>query len=420
MIQRMTTRARTLLLAGVLLLALSGCMKVDADLKVNKNETVSGSMLMAVDKEVAEQFGQSPDAFREQIEKSIKEGAHEGVECKSYDDGTYIGSQCTLDDVKFSDMGGSDSGLKFEKDGDRFVVSGGTGSLPGGTGALSGADKAQIKFKITMPGKILEHDDGAQVDGRSATYTDPLKMGNIRLVSKADSGFPVWLIVLLVLLLLGGGGAVAFFVLKGRRGGGQGAPQWGGQQFPAAGQWGPQPGQPGTGQPVPGQQPGPWGPQQGQPGQQPWGGQPGQQFPGQQGPQASQGQQPWGQPGPQQQGYPGQQPGQGAPRYPGQPGPYRGPQGQPGPGQQPPQQWGGQPGGGRAPQAQPPYGGPQQPQDRPSQPGQPQQPPQGQGQGPRQGRPPQAPPPQGEPPQGQPPQGQPPQQGPGPDQSGDA
>ncbi len=359
----MTTRARSLLLVGVLLLALTGCMKVDADLKVNRNETVSGTMLMAIDKKIATEYGQSPDQFREQIEKSIKDGAHEGVECKSYDDGTYIGSQCTLKEVKFSDMGGSDSGLTFEKDGDEFIVSGGTG----GAGIqISAAEeytknKPQVDFKITMPGKITDHDDAAKVDGRTATYTDASKMTSIRLVSKADRGFPVWLIVLLVLLLLGGGGAVAFFVLKGRKGGGLGVPQWGGQQFPAAGQGGPQQGQPGMGQPGMGQ-PGPWGPQ-------PWGGQPGQQFPGQQGPQGQpgpqapqgqqpqgrqpQGRQPWGQPGPQQ-GYPGQlQPGQGAPQYPGQPGPYRGPQGQPGPGQQPPQQWGGQP-----PQAQQPYGGP--------------------------------------------------------------
>jgi hypothetical protein len=342
----MRNRARSVLLVAALLLALTGCIKVDADLKVSKDETVSGRMLLAVDKTVAQQLGSSPDKFRQQIEDSIKKNAPTGVSCKAYDEGNYIGTDCTLDKVPFEQMSGSDEGdLQFQKQGDRFVVTGGTDNatqLPN----QASLPKPDVKFKITMPGKILEHDPGAQVDGNTATYTDPTKMVNIRLVSDSSgASFPLWAIVLLAAVAVLIVGAIVFLVLRRRK----------------AGTQQPYPGQPYPGQPYPGQYPG----QQPYPGQQQGGqwGQPGQQGPQQggqwgqpqQGPQGGQ----WGQPGPQQGGQWGPQgPQQGG--YPGQQGPQQGPQeggqwGQPqqGPPQGPPQQWGG-----------PQQGGPDDPDER--------------------------------------------------------
>jgi LppM domain len=302
MIRDMRIRARSVLLVAALIAVLTGCVKVDADLKVDKDETVSGSMLMAVDKNMVEQLGTTPDKVREEIEKSIKQDAPEGVSCKAYDEGNYVGADCTLDNVPFSEMNGSGGNdLKFQKDGERFVVSGraNAGNTPEPPDRAS-LPRPEVKFKITMPGKILEHDPGAKVDGDAATYSDPTKMDKIRLVSDSGGGFPLWAIIVIAALVLAAIGAVVF-LMRGRRSGA-------GQQFPD--QY--------PGQQYPGQQ---------YPGQQQWGGQPGpqQQYPGQQGGQ------PWGQPGPQQ-GQPPQQWGQ--------PGPQ---QGRPGPQQGEPPQWG-QPG----------------------------------------------------------------------------
>ncbi len=335
-----------MLLVAAVLLALTGCIKVDADLKVSKDETVSGRMLLAVDKTVALQLGSSPDKIRQQIEDSIKKDAPSGVSCKAYDEGNYVGTDCTLDKVPFDQMSGSDEGdLQFQKQGERFVVTGGPGNatqLPN----QASLPKPDVKFKITMPGKILEHDAGAQVDGNAATYTDPTKMTNIRLVSDSSgASVPLWVIILLAVLAVLIVGAIVFFVLRGRKAASQ-------QQYP---------GQPYPGQPYPGQYPG----QQPYPGQQ-QGGQWGQ--PQQGPPQGGQ----WGQPGQQgpQQGGQWGQPQQGPPQggYPGQPGPQQG--GQRGQPQQGPQQ-GGYPGQ----QGPPPggYPGQQRPQGPPQQWGNPQQ-----------------------------------------------
>jgi hypothetical protein len=343
MIGDMKNRARAALVLLACLFALTSCVKVDGDLKVNSNETVSGSMKIGVDKQLMESSGTSLDKARQQVESGIKDTTTDGVSCKAFEDEKYVGSDCKFDQVPFSKMGSSTGdGVGFRKEGDKVVVTVKAlnlgNSLPAGT-------PPSVNFKITMPGKITAHDDGASVSGRTATYDSLDKLGNVSLTSEASSGFPLWAIILIVVLLLAAAGAVVFFVLRGRKARGQ-------QQYPP-GQWGPQyagqPGQQGMqygqpvqyaqpgqpmqyGQPAPGQYPGqppqgPQGPQQGQPGQ--WG-QPGPQQRPPQGP-------PQGPP-PQQGGW-GQSPQQGWNQPPGQGGQQGGwgqpPQGNGGQGPEP-------------------------------------------------------------------------------------
>ncbi|WBQ02475.1 LppM family (lipo)protein [Kribbella sp. CA-293567] len=348
----MKNRVRTALVIVACLVGLTGCVKLDADLKVNSNETVSGSMQIGVDKQLVASSGQSLDAIRQQVEKGIKTTATDGVSCKAFEDDKYVGSDCSFENVAFKDMGSSTGqGVGFRKEGDKFFVTVKQSNLGNGTGGSTPV----VNFKITMPGKIIEHDSGAKVNGRTATYDSLDKLGNVSLTSEAGSAFPAWALILIIVLLLLVAGGVVFFVLRSRKAKTQQYGQYG--QYPGQpqqGQWGPQYG---AQQGAPGQ----YGPPQGQPGQY------GQGQPGA-----------YPQPGePQQYG----QPGQG--QYPGQPQPPQ--QGQPG-------QWGPQ---------QPPQGPPQQGQG-------------GWGQ-PPQGPPAQGQAPQGQSPQGQPPQqggwGQPPQQG---------
>lgn len=356
MIGGMKNRVRAVLVVLACLVALTGCVKLDADLKVHSNETVSGSMTIGVDKQLLQASGQSLDRIRERIESGIKQSATDGVTCKPFDDDRYIGSNCDFDNVPFEKMGRSTGdGVGFRKEGDRIIVTVKAADL----GQVPSGSNPSVNFKITMPGKIIEHDDGAKVDGRTATYDSLDKVGRISLTSEAGSSFPVWAIVLIVVLLLLAAGAVVFFVLRGRKSNAQqGYGQYG--QYPGQpqqGQWGPQQyggQQGGYGQPGYGQQgqsgyaqsgPGAYGGQPGQHGQ--YGGRPGQ-YPAQPG-QGQPGQYP-GQP---QQGGPGQgQPGQWGP-------PPGGPpqQGQGGWGQQPAQQPG-QQGRGQQQPGQPPHGQP--------------------------------------------------------------
>jgi LppM domain len=353
MIGDMKNRVRAALVVLACLFALTGCVKLDADLKVNSDETVSGTLQIGVDKQLVQSSGQSLDTIRQQIDRQIKQTATEGVTCSAFDDDKYIGSKCDFDGVPFSEMGSSTGdGVSFRKEGDTFHVSVKGANLGS---QLPQGSQPSINFKVTMPGKITEHDAGAQVRGRTATYDSLEKLSNVNLTSGAGSSIPAWLIILIVLVVLLAIAAVVFLVLRGRKK----QPQ---QQYPAQygqypgqpqGQWGQQHGAPhGPGGPY-GQQPGPYGQQPRQYGQSgpqgPGYGQPPvqPQYPGG-GPYS-------GQPGaPQYPGQPQQGPGQGGPQYPGQPQPSQPQQGRPQQG--PPQQ--GPPQQGQSGQR----GGPQQPQ----------------------------------------------------------
>ena len=348
MIENMINRVRAALVAVACLVALTGCVELNADLKVGSNETVSGTMKLGVDKQLLESSGQSLDKVRERIDDAIKETTTEGVSCKPFDEDKYVGWTCTFESVPFDKMGSSSGdGVVFRKDGDKITVSvkdSNLGQAPSGT-------QPEVNFKITMPGKILEHDDGAAIDGRTATYDSLDKLRNVSLTSEAGSSFPVWAIILIIVLVLLVAGGVVFFLMRGRRA----KAQQGYGQYSQPGQY---PGQPGQYSGAPGQYPGQQGQYPGQPGygQQPG---PGGQYPGQPGQYGGQPGPYGGQPG-QYQGQPPQggqypYPGQpGQPQYPGQPQP---PQGRPGPGQSQ-----GQPGQWGTPGQPPQQGGPSAPQ----------------------------------------------------------
>src|SRR6266516_6555653 len=96
MIDGMINRVRAALLVVACLVALTGCVQLDADLKVGSNETVSGNMKIGVDKQLLESSGQSLDTIRTRIDDAIKQTTTEGVTCKPYDNDKYVGSTCTF------------------------------------------------------------------------------------------------------------------------------------------------------------------------------------------------------------------------------------------------------------------------------------------------------------------------------------
>jgi hypothetical protein len=308
----MKIRARAALVVMACLVGLTGCVKVDADLEVNSNETVSGTMRLGIDKQLVQAGGQPLGKIREQVESGIKQTATEGVECEAFDDDKFVGSNCTLDEVPFDRIGTSTGeGIGIKKEGDQFVA---TVKAPD-LGDIPSNAQPDVKFKITMPGKIISHDPGAEVSGRTATYDSLDELGNVSLRSEAGGGFPLWAIILIVVVLLVAIGAVLFLLLRDRKSRVQPFP---GGPYPQ-GQWGPQYGGPQPMQQGPSMQQGPpvqYGPpgqhlQYGQPAPGPYpGGQPGPYPPpGQQGP-GQPGQ--WGQPSPQPR--PPQGPSQGPPQ----------------------------------------------------------------------------------------------------------
>lgn len=364
-------RATAIAAGAVLALTLSGCMRMHTSFVINEDDTIDGSMIMAISDEAAETAGMTADEMWAQASDSLTADMPAGITTTPYKQDGYTGEEFVYENTPLSDASGS--GMSITREGDEFVV---TGELDLTEEELDGADTSgvdmasalDIQFSVTFPGEVIE--SNGVVDGSTVTWvatygeilvldargeasgsggsapsddatTDPAddttgdatdtESSDSSDVADEDSDGTNWILWASIgvgaLAIIG---LVVWLVLRGRNNGGQGgpgAPQgWG--AYPQG------PGQPGAQQPW-GQQPGQSGQQYGQP-TQPYG-QPPVQQPGQ-GDQFGQNGQPgqFGQPG---QPGPAAQPGQ--PGQFGQPGQGWGPPAQPGD-QQPPQ-WGQQP-----------------------------------------------------------------------------
>jgi len=166
---------RRVLLAGVLAAAclmLSGCLKIDISLTVNRDDTVSGSIILGIDKRVAGLTGQT----EEQLARSMMENSQlpRGARNEPYSDDTFVGARVVYDKVPLADFnaGSSDpDGLRITHVDGRYRVTGviDLSEVDFSNPAISNfADTFQARIAITMPGKVLEHN--GTLDGRTVTW----------------------------------------------------------------------------------------------------------------------------------------------------------------------------------------------------------------------------------------------------------
>src|SRR5437762_9401892 len=100
-------RLRLALLAVATLLLLTGCVKLDIDLMVSGNDTVSGSYIIGIHKSLLQFTGQDADAFFRSITSEfdpsdLPEGAK--VTTEKYDDGNFVGAKLVMDNVPIAGL----------------------------------------------------------------------------------------------------------------------------------------------------------------------------------------------------------------------------------------------------------------------------------------------------------------------------
>lgn len=181
----MTKRSWTLgrwAMVAALVVLLTGCLKLDMQLNVQADDTVDGSVVFAVNKDVLALTGGSfSDLIGDQgvpLPSDI-----EGVTTEDYDDGEFVGQKYTFEGVAISEFNSDPSdpdGLRITHEGNTFVVEGaldlsqGLGGLSGATGATGPFDpqqmmgSAQLRIAITFPGEVTEAN--GQVDGNTVTW----------------------------------------------------------------------------------------------------------------------------------------------------------------------------------------------------------------------------------------------------------
>jgi phosphatidylinositol mannoside-binding LppM-like protein len=271
----MSRRARTAGRIGAfvaLVFLMTGCIKLNMNLGINSDNTISGTVEFGVQKELLDLTGQNVEDLLGSDAPFPSDAP--GVTVEPFDDGEFAGQQFIFEDVPIEEFnsggfvgnagatgatgasgvtGASDT-LNIARQGDTFVVTGVldlSSGLSGATGPFGGSGGAQffesadIKIAITFPGAVVQA-PGGQIDGNTVTYVptfgerleinatgSAVDNGEAAdVVGGSDSMLPLILIIVgIVLVLL----IIIFLVIRSRRhkGGDAGATGFG-EAGPAA------------------------------------------------------------------------------------------------------------------------------------------------------------------------------------------
>ena len=287
----MSRRARAAARIGAFLalaVLLTGCIKLNMDLGINDDNTVNGTVVLGVQKELLQLTGQSAEDLLGEADL-VPTGAT-GVVVEPYEDDEFVGQQIIFENLPISEFnsgalgasgatgisgvtGAAGDTLNIAREGDTFVVTGVldlSSGLSGATGPFAGTGGAQffesadIQISITFPGEVTQAN--GEIDGNTVTYVpefgerleinatgSAIDNGQAAdVVGGSDSFLPLILVIagVAVVLLL-----VVFLVVRSRRnrGGGAGTPTGFGEPAPAAttGVAPPQPGVPPAAPPAP-------------------------------------------------------------------------------------------------------------------------------------------------------------------------
>jgi hypothetical protein len=230
---RLIRSARVAGLAALTALALSGCVKLDMDLVVSGDDTVSGAVIFAVDDSFADLPGVDPaDLFAGT--SPVEQPSVGTVREEPYEADGKVGTRLVFEGVPIEEFsqGEGDDALRIARRGETYVVSGSLDLT--GDGASEGADgesppvdlgditDAEVRVAIAFPGPVVSA-NGA-VDGNTVVWEPAFgQVTEIEAVAERGSQFP-WSLVAAGALVAGLAAVGGFLALSMRRGRATSAP----------------------------------------------------------------------------------------------------------------------------------------------------------------------------------------------------
>ena len=212
------------LLAVAAIVALSGCLKLDMEMNIQSDDTVDGTIILAVARDQAELFG-GEDALRESIQ-----GESEGLfsdapdtgefDQRDYEDDEWIGTESEFSGVPIDEFAGAETGdLTITRDGDEFVVEGQMDLTEGTEDPSADAilQSAELDVSISFPGDVIEAN--GDIDGNEVSWEPvPGEVLEISARGSAEAGVP-WMTIAAVgaLVALVVIGVVLLIVMRGRQ-----------------------------------------------------------------------------------------------------------------------------------------------------------------------------------------------------------
>lgn len=167
-----------------LLFLLTGCIKFDMALEVNKDSTVSGTVIFAMSDALASLAGAgSTDSITPT--DGLVDSKAEGVTTSKYSEGGFTGQKITLDRVPFSEFtkgGGKEGDLAITKVGNLITLNGFLDLSSSDTSTQNGSDElskdmaasmmssADLKVSIKFPAQVIKSTGTISEDGRSVSW----------------------------------------------------------------------------------------------------------------------------------------------------------------------------------------------------------------------------------------------------------
>ena len=193
--------------ALAVVLLTTGCIKLNMDLTVEKDDTVSGTIVFAIAKSLSELAqnegsGESSAPTTDGLLKNAKD-----VKIAKFDDGDFVGSSYTFENLPLEEMApevGDNSNFAIARDGDNLIVSGAmdfssgdsTESNPFADAMMAGfAASTDIRISVSLPGEIK--DTNGTVEGQKITWKGKFgKSLELKAVSYSPLTPPInWLLV---------------------------------------------------------------------------------------------------------------------------------------------------------------------------------------------------------------------------------
>lgn len=213
-----------LLAAGVLVLALAGCVRFQADIALDVDNVVDGQIIVAVlDTEKTEESRANALGYVADIESSLLGSLRDapGVTTTQYDQDDYFGTLIDFDDVPLTAFSGQrPESLRFERDGDFYVFTGTLDFTAQSIPSDGESDDDNLRVSITFPGEIVEQKNGV-VSGTTVTWSTAIDQ-RVEMSARGAAnppGAPVLLIVGIVasVVVLVAAGVAVLLLVRSRR-----------------------------------------------------------------------------------------------------------------------------------------------------------------------------------------------------------
>ncbi len=195
-----------LLAVGLVVLALAGCVRFQADLTLDDGDILDGQLVVAVlDTEKTAESRATALGYVAEIESRLLGSLRDtpGVTTSEYDRDDYVGSFIEFDNLPLDVLSGQEpESLRFVRDGDSYVFTGildfTAQSVPSDQPADDGGD---IRVSVTFPGPVTEQSNG-EVSGTTVTWTAALDQ-RVEMSARGHAALPGPPVLLIVGIVVG-------------------------------------------------------------------------------------------------------------------------------------------------------------------------------------------------------------------------